>query len=85
MSKNLLPQRLSKKYLLTASKTKFWDSVKRDNWIINFSIFDETNVLLIITSSITGQTIVRHYNDEDLACIFLNYVFELDPTLKHQL
>jgi hypothetical protein len=85
MSKNYLPQRLSKKYLLTASKTKFWDSVKRDNWIIKFSLFDETNILLVITSSITGQTIVRHYHDEDLACIFLNYVFDLDPSLKHRI
>jgi len=54
-----------------------WQPVIRNRWIIKFSIY-ESNVLLIVTSIITGQTFVRYFADEDEACEFLNFILTKD-------
>ena len=64
----------SKTYIGVANRTKFWQPVVRNGWIIKFSVHDDTNVLLIVTSKLTGQTIIRYYDDEDEACEFINYI-----------
>jgi len=78
MQKNSSKQAPSKKYLQVAQKTKSWYPVARNGWIIKFSIFDESNFLITIISQYTGQAIIRYFNDEDDACLFINFIQELD-------
>lgn len=54
-----------------------WQPVVRNGWIIKFSVYKK-NILLNFTSINTGQTIVRYFNDEDLACKFINFVCHHD-------
>ena len=54
-------------------KLKLFLPVVKNNWVIKFSILDD-NVLLIIFSMSTGQTIVRYFDNEDGACSFINYI-----------
>ena len=64
----------SKTYIEVANNTKFWQPVARNGWLIKFSVHDDTNVLLTIISKLTGQTIIRYFDDEDEACEFINYI-----------
>lgn len=66
----------TKKYLNIAMKTKSWQPVARNGWIIKFSVYRDTFVLLTIVSQYTGQLIIRHFIDEDDACAFINFVLE---------
>ena len=65
-----------------AEKTKSWHPVARNGWIIKFSIFDETNFLITVISQYTGQAFIRYFNDEDDACLFINFIQELDAEQK---
>lgn len=51
---------------------KSFNSVIRNEWIIKFSIHNETNILLIFHSIETAQTIVRYFTDEGVAVDFIN-------------
>jgi hypothetical protein len=82
MQKRLLI--LTAKYLLTASRVKTWKYVQKNNWWIKFSIYNNSKILLCITSKNTGQTIVRYFSNEDLACSFLNLILALDPNIYHE-
>lgn len=82
MQKRLL--KLTARYLLTASKVKTWKEVQKNNWWIKFSIYNDSKILLLITSKQTGQTIIRYFSDEDLACSFLNLILALDPNIYHE-
>lgn len=55
-----------------------WEPLVRNGWIIKFSIY-KNNILLSFISVNTGQTIVRYFGDEDLACEFINFVCHHDP------
>ncbi len=76
----------SKKYLDTALKTKSWESVARNGWIIKFSVYEGIKVLLTIVSQHTGQVIVRYFSDEDGKPVTKLYIsgkgegFEFTPT-----
>ena len=78
MQKNSSKQAPSKKYSQIAEKTKSWYPVARNGWIIKFSIFDESNFLITVISQYTGQAIIRYFNDEDDACLFINFIQDLD-------
>lgn len=82
MQKRLL--KLTAKYLLTTSKVRTWKEVQKNNWWIKFSIYNNSKILLLITSKQTGQTIIRYFSDEDLACSFLNLILALDPNIYHE-
>jgi len=75
----------SPKFMSLAVKTKSWGPVIRNGWYIKFSVYRDTNVLLNILSTITGQLIIRHFMNEDDACMFLNYIMDLDPSQKYEL
>jgi len=75
----------SKKFLEIAVKTKSWQPVARNGWIIKFSVFKDSNVLLTIISQYTGQCIIRHFQDEDDACMFINMVIVLDAEETYEL
>jgi|APGre2960657373_1045057.scaffolds.fasta_scaffold01680_3 hypothetical protein len=64
----------SKTYIGFANRIRFWQPVIRNGWSIKFSVHDDTDVLLIIISKLTGQTIIRYFNNEDEACEFINYI-----------
>ena len=75
----------SKKFLDMALKTKSWQPVARNGWIIKFSVYRDTNVLLTVISQYTGQVIMRHFTNEDDACMFINLVIELDADEEYEL
>jgi hypothetical protein len=75
----------SKRFLEFAVKTKSWHAIGRNGWIIKFSAYRENNILLFFLSQYTGQTIVRHFTNEDDACRFINYVIELNPEEIYEL
>lgn len=79
MQNNSQPQKTIRETLLMdiEQNSKSWQPVIRNRWIIKFSIY-ETNVLLIVTSCITGQTFIRYYAEEDQACEFLNFILTKD-------
>lgn len=55
-----------------------WEPVIRNGWVIKFSVYKK-NILLSFTSANTGQTLIRYFNDEDLACDFINFVCQHNP------
>jgi hypothetical protein len=75
----------NKKFLDTALRTKSWQPVARNGWIIKFSVFRDTNVLLTVISQYTGQVIIRHFTNEDDACMFINLVIELSADETYEL
>jgi hypothetical protein len=75
----------TKKFLETAMRTKSWQPVARNGWIIKFSVYKDTFVLLTVISQYTGQVIMRHFNNEDEACMFINLVIELDADEQYDL
>ena len=66
-------------------RTKSWQPVARNGWIVKFSVYKDTFVLLTIISQYTGQVIMRHFNNEDEACMFINLVIELDADEEYEL
>ena len=68
----------SLRYSEVQAKSKSWLPVARDGWMIKFSIYDETNILLVFVSMYTGQTIIRYFTDEDDAVMFINYIVAHD-------
>jgi len=74
----------SKKFLETAMRTKSWQPVARNGWIIKFSVYRDSNVLLTIISQYTGQVIMRHFTNEDEACMFINLVIALDAEESYE-
>ena len=59
--------------------TRSWDPVVRNNWAIKFSVY-KGFILLLFTSVLTGQTIIRYFDDEDIACKFINYILHQDAS-----
>jgi len=59
-----------------------WNICERNGWFIKLSIHREVNILLVFTSTFTGQTIVRYFTDEDGAVNFINFVCHRDSAQK---
>jgi len=78
-------KRFSRNFLEYAGKTKTWHPVERNGWIVKFSTFRDSNILLFLISEYTAQTIIRYFNHEDEAVKFINYIIELDPSQEHDL
>lgn len=57
--------------------SKSWVPVVRNDWYIKFSIY-RSNILLVFVSTITAQTIIRYFIDEDEACEYINYIVSHD-------
>ena len=68
-----------------AVKTKSWMPVARDGWIIKFSIYRDTFILLTVVSQYTGQCIIRQFKNEDEAVMFINMVTMLDAEQEYEL
>lgn len=68
------------KYREIANNIKFWSPVSRNGWIIKFSVYDSTNILLLFTSQHTGQTLIRYFFDENDAVKFINFICMKDST-----
>lgn len=77
MRKNITRPIPSKRFLEFAAKTQSWHPVTRNGWIIKFSVYKSQFVLLTIISQHTGKLIMRHFTDEDDACLFINSIVEL--------
>ena len=85
MQKNSFKQGPSNRFLEVASRTKSWQPVARDGWIVKFSIYKDTEILVTIISQYTGQLIMRHFRNEDDACLFINFVLDLNADELNQL
>ena len=75
----------SRKFIDMAVKTKSWMPVARDGWIIKFSIYRDSLVLLTIISQYTGQCIIRQFRNEDEAVMFINMVTMLNAEQEYEL
>jgi hypothetical protein len=78
-------KQVNKKYLDMALKTKSWQPVARNGWIIKFSIYRDNYILLTIISQYTGQVLLRYFVDEEAACTFINFVIELNAEESYDL
>ena len=58
---------------------KSFQLVIRNGWAIKFSVYREENILIVFTSTFTGQTVVRYFKDEDDAVDFINFITEQNP------
>ena len=67
------------------ANTKYHRPVVRNGWVIQFSVYKETDILLFMTSRYTGQTIVRFFKDEDKAVNFINMVINRDYKIVQEL
>jgi hypothetical protein len=54
-----------------------WHPVVKNDWWIKFSVYKD-QVLLFVVSTMTGETVVRYFNDEDEACEYINYILSQD-------
>lgn len=63
----------------TFLKLKSFNPVLKNNWVIKFSTYDD-HVLLVILSMMTGQTIIRYFDNEDGAVQFINYILLQDSS-----
>jgi hypothetical protein len=59
-------------YQKLKSKISYFQPVVKNDWIIKFSVLKETDILLIVVSRHTGQTIIRYFSDEQDAVDFIN-------------
>ena len=62
-----------------------WHPVIREYWWIKFSNY-KGNILLFVGSTLTGQLTTQYFTDENLACQYINWVLNQDPTklLKYE-
>jgi hypothetical protein len=70
------------RFLEIANKYRTWLPVSRNGWWLKFSTYNNDNILLIVVSQHTGQTVIRYFNHENQAVEFINYICECDPYIK---
>ena len=73
-------KQVRKMYLEMLSKSKSWSPIARNGWVIKFSIIGD-DILLIFFSQYTAQTIIRHFNNEEDAIHFINYMLIRDSSI----
>jgi hypothetical protein len=61
------------------NNSKSFHLIVRNGWAIKFSVYRGENILLIFTSTFTGQTVVRYFSNEDEAVDFINFVTAQNP------
>lgn len=54
------------------SSISYFQPVVRNDWMIKFSVLGDTDILVLIISKHTGQTIVRYFSNENDAVSFIN-------------
>ena len=65
------------------SNLNCFNPVVRNGWVIKFSIYKDTGILLIFTSKYTGQTIIRYCDSEDSAVDYINVIIDKDATVHY--
>ena len=75
--RNKIVYPFNRNYIGYATKIKSWHPVERNGWLIKFSIYKEQFILLTIVSRFTTQTIVRYFNGEDEAVMFINFIINM--------
>jgi len=73
-------KQVRKLYLEMLSKSKSWSPIARNGWVIKFSTIGD-DILLIFFSQYTSQTIIRHFNNEEDAIHFINYMLIRDSSI----
>lgn len=60
------------------TKLKSFVPVIKNGWLIKFSTYSSDNVLLFFMSINTHQVIIRHFDSEQLAVHYINFVIQHD-------
>jgi hypothetical protein len=71
-SSNNVPPPESKK------KLKSFMPIIKNGWLIKFSLYQDTEVLVVFMSLYTHQVVVRHFTGEDKAVSYINFVVDHD-------
>lgn len=71
-----------KRFTEIENNTTSFSPIVRNGWVIKFSVFNDTNILLFFVSRFTGQTILRYFAEENIAVEYINYVINQDPRLE---
>jgi hypothetical protein len=50
----------------------------KNGWLIKFSLFDKTQVLIIFMSLYTHQVVIRFFDNEEHAANYINFVSSHD-------
>jgi hypothetical protein len=53
--------------------------VLRNGWIIKFSIYDNKNILLMIVSKYTAETMIKYFTEEKEAVDYINFIVSREP------
>jgi len=57
----------------------YFKPVVRNGWILKFSVCKSSDILLLVVSKYTGQTIIRYFTEESDAVSYINYILEQNP------
>jgi hypothetical protein len=60
------------------NNTSYFNPVVRNGWVIKFSVYKNSDILLIFASKYTGQTIIRYFTEEDDAVQYINMITAKD-------
>ena len=60
---------------------KSWQPIVRNDWWMKVSFYKD-RVLLFVVSIMTGETVVRYFNDEDEACVYINYILNQNAKMR---
>lgn len=63
------------------NNTSYFSPVVRNGWIIKFSVYKNSDILLVFSSKYTGQTIIRYFTEEDDAVDYINMITAKDATV----
>lgn len=62
-----------------AGKLNSYDEIEKGNgWLLKMSTMNNFYILFIIRSKHTGQVIIRYFDDEEIARLFVDFVCEQD-------
>lgn len=79
MKKQSSPKTTNTKFMEIYKGSRSWHPIMRNKWIVKFSEH-KGKILLIFVSSITSQTIIRYFADEDDAVMYINYILLQDAS-----
>jgi len=66
-------------------KLKSFDEIERNGWTIQMSTLNDHYILFILRSKKSGQTVIRYFDDEDIAKEFVDSIIELESEDEHDI
>jgi len=66
-------------------KLKSFDELEKNGWTIQMSTMNDHYILFVIRSKQSGQTIIRYFDDEEIARQFVDEITELEAQDEHDI